>query len=116
MFVTYDYADDNTLRNTVHRIDSLAAKIEYSALVATHWFYINGMKSNQPRFQAMILDKNPDRNKKSLNVNGTNTPLKSWVKLPGVFIDYELTFAEHVNYICKRTSRQLKLFAGYQST
>ena len=56
------------------------------------------MKSNQSKFQA---------NNISLSVNGTNIPLKSCVKLLGVFSDYELTFSEHVNYICKRTSRQL---------
>ena len=55
----------------------------------------------------MILNKLPDQNNISLNVNGTNVPLKPCVKLLGVFIDYELTFSEHVNYICKRTSRQL---------
>ena len=72
-------------------------------MVATHWFDISGMKSNQ----AMILNKHPYQNNISLNVNGTNVPLKSCVKLLGVFIDYELTFSEHVNYICKRISRQL---------
>ena len=80
------------------------AKLENSAMVATHWFDINGMKSNQSKFQAMILNKHPDRNNISLNVNGTNIPLKSCVKLLGVFIDYELTFSEHVHYICKRIS------------
>ena len=103
----YNYADDNTRLNTDHRIDSLVAKPENSAMVATHWFDINGMKSNQSKLQAMILNKHPDQNNISLNVNGTNVPLKSCVKLLGVFIDYELTFSEHVNYICKRTSRQL---------
>ena len=103
----YNYADDNTLLNTDHRIDSLVAKLENSAMVATHWFDINGMKSNQSKFQAMILNKHPDQNNISLNVNGTHVPLKSCVKLLGVFIDCELTFSEHVNYICKRTSRQL---------
>ena len=90
-----------------HRIDSLVAKLENSAMVATHWFDINGMESNQSKFQAMILNKHPDQNNISLNVNGTNVPLKSCVKLLGVFIDYELTLSEHVNYTCKRTSRQL---------
>ena len=100
-------ADDNTLLNTDHRIDSLVGKLEHSAMVATHWFDINGMKSNQSKFQSMILNKHPDQNNISLNVIGTTIPLKSCVKLLGVFIDYELTFSEHINYICKRTSRQL---------
>ena len=55
----------------------------------------------------MILNKHPDQNKISFNVNGTNVPLKSCVKLLGAFIDYGLMFSEHANYICKHTSRQL---------
>ena len=50
----YNSADDNTLLNTDHRIDSLVAKLENSAIVATHWIDINGMKSGQSKFQAMI--------------------------------------------------------------
>ena len=63
----YNYADD-TLLNTAHRIDSLVATRENSAMVATHWFDINGMKSNQSKFQAMILNKHPDQSNISLNV------------------------------------------------
>ena len=44
----------------------------------------------------MILNKHPNQNNISFNVNGTNIPLKPCVKLLGIFIDYELTFAEHV--------------------
>ena len=43
----YNYADDNTVLNTDHRIDSMVAKLENSVMVATRWFDINGMKSNQ---------------------------------------------------------------------
>ena len=104
----YNYADDNILLNTDHRFDSPLAKLENSPMVATHWFDINGVKFNQSKFQAMILNKHPDQNNISLNVNRTNIPLKSCAKLLGVvFIDYELTFSVHVIYICKRTSRQL---------
>ena len=76
--------------------------------VASHLFDINGMESNQSKFQAMILNKHPDQNNISMNVNATNIPLKACVNLLVVFNVYELTFSEHVNYICKRTSRQLK--------
>ena len=103
----YHYAGDNTLLNTDHRIVSLGAILENSAMVAAYWFDINGMKSNQSKFQGIILNKHPDQNNISLNVNGTNIPLKSCVKLLGVFIDYELTFSDQINYICKRTSRPL---------
>ena len=55
VYSMYNYADDNTLLNTDHRIDSLVANLENNAMVATHWFAMNGLKSNQSNFQAMIL-------------------------------------------------------------
>ena len=76
-------------------------------MVATHWFDIIGMESNQSKFHSMIIYKHPDHNNKSMHVKGMSIPLESCVKLLGVFIDYELTVSEHVNYIYKRTSRQL---------
>ena len=51
----YNYAEDNTLLNTDHRIDSLVAKLENSAMGATHWFDVNGRESNQSKFEAMIF-------------------------------------------------------------
>ena len=65
------------------------------------------MKSNQAKFQAMILNNYPDLSDISLCVNDTNIPLKPCVKLLGVFIDYELNFSDHVTDLCKRASRQL---------
>ena len=103
----YNYADDNTLLNTHHSITRLKTKLETRAAVAMHWFDVNGMKSNQAKFQAMILNNHPDLGDISLCVNDMNIPLKSCVKLLGVFIDYELNFSDHVKYLCKRASRQL---------
>ena len=57
----YNYAADNDILNTEYRIDSLVAELENSAIVATHWFDINGKESNQFKFQAMILNKHPDK-------------------------------------------------------
>ena len=92
----YNYADDNTLLNTDHRIDSLVAKLENSTMVATHWFEINGMKWNKPKFQAMMLNKHPDLNNISLNVNCTNFPLKSCVKSLSVFGACKLHMQAHI--------------------
>ena len=103
----YNYADDNTLSNTHHSITCLKTKLETSAAVAMHWFDVNGMKSNQAKFQAMILNNHPDLSDISLCVNDMNIPLKSCVKLLGVFIHHEPNFSDHVTYLCKRTSRQL---------
>ena len=81
--------------------------METSAPIAMHWFDVNGMKSNQVKFQAMILNNHSDLNDISLCVSEMNIPLKPCVKLLGVFIDYGLNFSDHVTDLCKPASRQL---------
>ena len=103
----YHYADDNTLLNTHHSIADLKYSLETNTTVAIQWFDVNGMKSNQAKFQAMILNNQPDTSDISLCVNDMNIPLKPCVKLLDVFIDHELNFSDHVTHVCKRASRQL---------
>ena len=81
--------------------------LETSATVAIHCFDVNGIKSNQAKFQAMILNNHPDISDISLCVDDMNIPLKPCVKLLGVFLYYEMNFSEHVTYACKRASGQL---------
>ena len=99
-----NYANDNTL---FHSIADLKCNLETSATVAIQWFDVNGVKSNQAKFQAMILNNQPDTGDISLCVNDMNIPLKPCVKLLGVFLDYELNFSDHVTHVCKRAPRQL---------
>ena len=109
----YNYADDDTLFNTHHSITCLKTKLETSAAVAMHWFDVNGVKSNQVKFQAMILNNHPDLSDISLCVNDMNIPLKSCVKLLGVFIDYELNFSDHVRYLSKRAVKRCSQSGKY---
>ena len=96
----YNYADDNTLLNTHNSIADLKYKqeCETSATVGIQWFDVNGMKSNQAKFQAMILYNQHDTSDISLCVNDMNIPLKP-CKLLGVFLDYELNFSDHVTHV-----------------
>ena len=73
----YNHADDDNLLNIHHYITCLKTKLETSAVVAMHWFDVNGMKSNQAKFQAMILNHHPDLSDISLCVNDMSIPLKS---------------------------------------
>ena len=88
----YNYADDNTLLNTHHSRVDLKYNLETSATVAIQWFHVYQMKSNQAKFQAMILNNQPDTSDISLCVNDMNILLKPCVKLLGVFLDCELKF------------------------
>ena len=94
-----NYADDNILLNTHHSITCRKTKLETCATVAMHWFDVNGKKSNQAKFQAMISNNHTDLSDISLCVNDMNIPLTHCVKLLVVFIDYELNLSDHVTYL-----------------
>ena len=103
----YNYADDNTLLNTHHAIADLKYNLETSATVAIQWFDVNGMKSNQAEFQAMILNNQPDKViypcVAMIWTFHWNLVWNYWA----IFLDYELNFSDHVAQVCKRASRQL---------
>ena len=107
IYNSHNYADDNTLLNTYHSIADLKYNLETSATVAIHRLDVNRMKSNQAKFQAMVLNNHPDASDISLCVNDMSIPLKPCVKWLGVLLDYERNFLDHVTDVCKRVSRQL---------
>ena len=102
----YNYADDDNLLDTHHSIADLKNNLETSAKVAIQWFDVNGMWSNQAKFEAMILNNQPDASDICICVNEMNTPLKPCVKLLGIFLDYKLNFSDHVTHVCQRASKQ----------
>ena len=81
---SYNYADDNTLSNTHHSITYLETHLETSAAVPIYWFDVNGMKWNQAKFQAIILNDYHDLSDISICVSDMNIPRKTCVKLLGV--------------------------------
>ena len=81
--------------------------LKKSANMASHWLAYNHMKSNFSKFQEMILNNHPDSCEISLCVANTDVKLNDCEKLLGVYIDHELKSKNHVDHLCKRTSRQL---------
>ena len=98
---SYNYTHNNALLNSHHPITCIKTKLEITAAVAMHWFDVNGMKSNQAKFQAMVLNNHPDLSYISLSVNDMNILPKPCVKLLGVPIDCELNFSDQVTYLFK---------------
>ena len=97
---------------TNHSTTCLKNKFGTSTSVAIHWFDINEMKSNQAKFQAIILINHPDMSDTSHCVNDINIPLKARVKLQGVFIEFELNFLDHVTYLYNRAPGQLNVVSS----
>ena len=53
----YNYADDNTLSYADTDINKLIKTLEEESKILINWFYINKMKANPEKFQAIAVGK-----------------------------------------------------------
>ena len=70
------------------------------------WFKVNSMKPNPKKFQFMVLGRST-RQSIILNINNIKIRESSSVVLLGLTIDIRLTFKDHINILCLRTSFKL---------
>ena len=78
---SYNYEYDNILQNTHQSIADLKYNLETNSMAAIHWFDTNGLKSNQAKSQAMIINNHSNVSVISLNAIDINIPLKHCVNL-----------------------------------
>ena len=78
-------------------------------LEAGHWFSMNGMITNPDKYQAMILG-----NATIPLVNDTNIWVKDNIELPGVNIDKNLQFNNHVKNICTKVNNQINVISRFR--
>ena len=106
----YNYADDNTIAVVGDSLSEVLERLEDTAKICLNWFSVNMMKANPEKFQLIVLDRNcQDQNQLSLKINEIAIPQVTCVKLLGIQIDCKLEFTEHVNALCKKAGRNLKI-------
>jgi hypothetical protein len=107
----YNYADDNTISVIGENVNDVLSLLEESASMCMNWFNENMLKANPDKFQLIILDRNRQTSYKDLHiiVNETQiTPVDS-VRLLGIQIDVNLDFSSHVETLCKKATRNMKI-------
>ena len=110
----FSYADDTQLLVEAKNSDELQQKIEAVVDAAQNWYNNNFMKNNTSKTEIIVFNPTKDPCNISLKTeeNGKEkiiTP-KRKIKILGVFIDNDLTWTDHVNFVKKRTfnvTRQL---------
>ena len=113
----FNYADDNSLSASNSCIDVAIDNVIKDANIAIKWFHDNFMKVNPDKFQIMFLTpaykaiKYPSEVR--LYDQCTLTPMTE-VKLLGITIDNQLHFDYHVNTLCKKASKMLKILYRFK--
>ena len=101
----YNYADDNTLSFSHSDVNVIKHELENACKISVEWFQKNNMKANPEKFQFMLVSSKSCENV-SLSVNDIEVEPSDHVSILGVTLDNRLNFAQHINGIVKRCSKQ----------
>ena len=100
-----NYADDNTPFTYGKCLNALMTKLENEANSAIGWFRYNGMKLNSKKCNLLVSGHKFEN--MICRIENTMIIETHTVRLLGIDIDSELTFNQHMNFICKRASQKL---------
>ena len=95
-----NFADDNTLYSCDTNLNESLMHLTRDAERAIEWFNINSLIANPEKFQMMFLGTNTEE-EICLNISGTLIKSTKTVKLLGVTLDKDLSFAKHISNLCK---------------
>ena len=105
----HNYVNDNTLSVFATDIDGLIQILTDESQNASDWMKLNQIIVNPENFQDMFNSKKGNALPRNLNLQINNTEIspQSSVELPGVTIDNELKFNQHLSRLCESAECQL---------
>ena len=104
----YNYADDNTLSFHSPDYNELISILQTESEILIDWFFSNQMKANPDKFQAVAIGLKTHKMSPVFKVGNVDIA-EDVVKLLGVDIDFNLTFDNHIQNICKKAGQQLNV-------
>ena len=102
----YDYADDNVLFCSSDSLYEAAASLENNTRTALKLFGNNPMQASPSKFQAIVFG-HKSKDEICFNINYNKVKATKCIKQLGVYIDENLSFDEHISYLCIKAARLL---------
>ena len=107
------FADDATLQNSSQKIDEISKNLQLDINYIQTWCKQNDMVLNETKTKSMVIGTKQRLSKLesnlSLEINNEIIENSKSEKLLGVFIDQNLDFDKHIDYVCKNVSSKIGL-------
>ena len=97
------YVDHTTVYTVKENKESVAITLEVSSLPLFTWFNNNFMKANSDESLILLSCSEPS----AAPIDGSSIESHTKEILPGITIDRDLKFDEHVNNLCKKACQKL---------
>ena len=105
-----NYSDDNTISAFANTLKDLINTLEKESNIAIEWLEINNMIVNTDKFQAIIINRNPNQNPTNehiIKLNEHTITSQNCVTQLGMEIDDQLTFTKHIKTKMRKAAGQL---------
>ena len=103
-----NYADDTTPYACASDINTVISELQITASNLFTWFDNNHMKANPEKSYLLLSSKTPKKD----DFGGALLESSSTEKLLGIQIDPDLTFDEHISFICNKVGKKLMYSAA----
>ena len=94
-------------QESIWELNSLSRQLQTEAEVTMQWFSDNAMEANSAKLQGLLLKGNKQASDFRVIIQGQQIEFSKSITTVGICIDENLTFDEHVNNICLKTSRHI---------
>ena len=104
----YLYADDTHLKYADRDIDSIQVSLNQDLININHWLIVNKLTLNTSKTDYTLIGSKQKMNtlhtSSSLEMNGSPFNRVNYTKSPGVLIDENLTWRNHIDALSKKIS------------
>ena len=98
-----NFANDNTLYKSNKELEIVFRNLATDLSNVLAWFNINSLKANPGKFQFIVLGTKED-GFFVLNIGKNKIESSTEVISPGVKIDKQLKFKNHIEELCRKTA------------
>ena len=111
---SHNFAEDNTITAVCDQLAKLMKILEAEGELSARWFRENEMVVNSEKFQAVILNRKEAQAAHKLIIDNKETKTTNSIKSPGINIDDQLRFNEHISVLCSKAAMQLNALSRFQ--
>ena len=106
------YADDSTMFKSCFDLSEIQSHLQTNLDNIARWCTYNNMSLHPKKTKCMIIGSKhmlQRSDQLSLKVNGTNLDNVNVQKVLGVFVDNNLNWHAHIDYLCKQINNKISL-------
>ena len=103
------FADDTTILRAGNDIKLINKEVNHELIALSQWFSINKLSINLEKTQCMLFTKSKSFRNITITLNNVGIKQIHSARFLGVYIDYKLTWRDHISYISNKLAKSISI-------